>query len=225
MNQTKLDEDQILVSFDVVSLFTNVPVDGACNIAKERLVLDNTLHLRTTLSPENIYDLLKLCLTTTCFQWREKFYEQTRGAPMGSPLSPVRANLFMEEFEKKALATSTLNPGFWFRYVDDTLSSWAHGLENLHRFLEHINSLHPSIKFTLEIPFLDVLLVIQEDGSLGHKVYRKPTHTDRYLHYNSFHHPTRVKTHKLLQVCKQVVTSLFTSCQQVVFARLVPSLL
>ena len=55
----------------------------------------------------------------------------------------------MEEFEKKALATSTLKPGFWFRYVDDTLSSWAHGLENLHRFLEHINSLHPSIKFTL----------------------------------------------------------------------------
>ena len=38
----------------------------------------------------------------------------------------------------KALATSTLKPGFWFRYVDDTLSSWAHGLENLHRFLEHI---------------------------------------------------------------------------------------
>ena len=82
------------------------------------------------------------------FQWREKFYEQTHGAPMGSPLSPVMANLFMEEFEKKALATSTLKPGFWFRYVDDTLSSWAHGLENLHRFLEHINSLHPSIKFT-----------------------------------------------------------------------------
>ena len=40
------------------------------------------------------------------------------------------------------------------------------------------------------IPFLEVLLAIQEDGSLGHKVYRKPTHTDRYLHYNSFHHPS-----------------------------------
>ena len=40
------------------------------------------------------------------------------------------------------------------------------------------------------IPFLDVLLVIQEDGSLGHKMYGKPTHTDRYLHYNSFHHPS-----------------------------------
>ena len=61
IEQTKLDEDEILVGFDVVSLFTNVPIDEACNIAKERLLLDNTLHLRTTLSPENIYDLLKLC--------------------------------------------------------------------------------------------------------------------------------------------------------------------
>ena len=172
IEQTKLSEDEILVSFDVVSLFTNVSVDEACNIAKERLLLDNTVHLRTTLSSENIYDLLKLCLTTTCFQWREKIYEQTHGAPMGSPLSPVVANLFMEEFEKKALATSTVKSDFWFRYVDDT-----HGLENLHRFPEHINGLHPSIKFTLEmqkedtiIPFLDVLLVIHEDGSLGNKV-------------------------------------------------------
>ena len=130
---------------------------------------------------------------------------------MGSLLSPVMANLFMEEFEKKALATSTLKPGFWFRYVDDTLSSWAHGLENLHRFLEHINSLHPSIKFTLEnktILFLDVLLVIQEDGSLGHKVYRKPTHTDRYLHYKSFHHLS-IKN----SVCKILINQAKTICE------------
>ncbi len=124
MEQIGLSENDILVSFDVVSLFTNVPVEEACIIAKERLLFDSTLPQRTNFSPENIYDLLKLCLTTTCFQWREKYYEQTYGAPMGSrPLSPVMANLFMEEFEKNALATATLKPGFWFRYVDDTLSS------------------------------------------------------------------------------------------------------
>ena len=94
----------------VVSLFTNVPVDEACNIAKERQVLDNTLHLRATHSLD-IFDQLKLCLSTTCFQGREKFYEQTHGAPMGSPLSPVITNLFMEEFEKKTLATATLKLG------------------------------------------------------------------------------------------------------------------
>ncbi len=50
-------------------------------------------------------------------------------------------------------------------------------LNNLQRFLDHINSLHPSIKFTYEvqkddktIPFLDVLFTVREDGSLGHKV-------------------------------------------------------
>ncbi len=215
MEQISLSENDILVSFDVVSLFTNVPVEEACIIAKERLLLDSTLPQRTNLSPENIYDLLKLCLTTTCFQWREKYYEQTYGAPMGSPLSPVMANLFMEEFEKNALATATLKPGFWFRYVDDTLSSWCHGLDNLQRFLDHINSLHPSIKFTYEvqkddktIPFLDVLFTVREDGSLGHKVYRKPTHTDRYLHFNSFQHPS-IKN----SVCKTLINRAKTICE------------
>jgi hypothetical protein len=66
---------------------------------------------------------------------------------MGSPLSPVIANLFMEEFEKKALATATLKPGFWFRYVDDTLSSCSHALDNLQKFLDHINSLHLIINY------------------------------------------------------------------------------
>ncbi len=61
----------------------------------------------------------------------EILYEQTYGALMGSPLSPIIANLFMEEFEKNALATATLKPGFWFRYVDNTLSIWCHGLDNL----------------------------------------------------------------------------------------------
>ncbi len=164
MEHIRLRENDILVSFDVVSLFTNVPVEEACIIAKERLLLHSTIPQRTNLSPENIYDLLKLCLTTTCFQWRWKYYEQTYGAPMGSPLSPVMANLFMEEFEKNALATATLKPGFWFRYVDDTLST------------------------------------VREDGSLGRKVYRKPTHTDRYLHFNSFQHPS-IKN----SVCKTLI--------------------
>ena len=92
-------------------------------IAKERLLLDSTLPQRTNLSPENIYDLLQLCLTTTCFQWREKYYEQTWEVHYGQwevhYHLHVMANLFMEEFEKNALATATLKPGFWFRYFKD----------------------------------------------------------------------------------------------------------
>ena len=58
------------------------------------------------------------------------------------------------------------------------------------------------------IPLLDVLLIIQEDGSFGHKVYRKPTHTDRYLHYNSFHHPS-IKN----SVCKTLINRAKTICE------------
>ena len=58
------------------------------------------------------------------------------------------------------------------------------------------------------IPFLDVMLVIQEDGSLGHKVYRKPTHTDRYLHYNLFHHSS-IKN----SLCKTLINRAKTICK------------
>ena len=54
MEQIRLSENDILVSFDVVGLFTNVPVEATCIIAKERLLLGSTLPQRTNLSPENI---------------------------------------------------------------------------------------------------------------------------------------------------------------------------
>ncbi|GJQ84925.1 hypothetical protein Trydic_g531 [Trypoxylus dichotomus] len=76
-------------------------------------------------------------------------------------------------------------PLCWYRYVYDTFVVWPHGADALGEFLQHLNSIHPRIQF----PFLDVLVNRNRDGTLSHRVYRKPTHTDRYLHYNSNHHP------------------------------------
>jgi hypothetical protein len=82
-------------------------------------------------------------------------------------------------------------------HVDDTFVVWPHDTEKLKEFLSHINSLRPTIQFTLEtetgdsLPFLDVL-VYRNGTSLLTKVYRKPTHTGRYLHLNS-NHPPHVK--------------------------------
>ena len=45
------------------------------------------------------------------------------------------------------------------------------------------------IKENNKLPFLDVLMSRKEDGSISHQVYRKKTHTDRYLHANSHHFP------------------------------------
>ena len=130
--------------------------------------------------------------TPIWFQWNQSFYEQVEGVVMGSPLSPVVANFFMQKFEEEAIKSSTHQPSVWLRYV-----IWNHGDKELSNFLGHLNSLHPSIQFTMEIdansslPFLDVLVTRKENHKLGHTVYRKPTHTDRYK--NSNHHP-RQKT-------------------------------
>ena len=211
-----LGPNDVVVSFDVVSLFTNVPVDETCNIIKEKLLEDANLHERTHLSVEEIVELLKLCLSTTCFQWRDDFYEQTSGAAMGSPLSPVLANIFMEHFEQNALASSALVPKLWKRHVDDIFAVWSHGKEYLNTFLSYLNNIHPSIKFTIEqendqlsLSFLDIALTRNPDGSLNHSVYRKPTHTDRYLNYTSFHHP-QIKS----SVCKTLVNRAYNVCDK-----------
>ena len=103
---------------------------------------------------------------------------------MGSPLSPIVANLFMEKFEKKSLDSYPLKPKLWIRFVDDINVNWPHGNEELKSFLDHLNSISKDIQFTMEgevnnrIPFLDIVLSINEDKTLGHKVFRKKSHTE-----------------------------------------------
>ena len=113
---------------------------------------------------------------------------------MGSPIRPLIANLFMEEFEVKALSTCPHPPSLWLRFVDDTfaITKAEHSQELLH----HINSQDPIIQFTVEptqqgsLPFLDTLVTIQSNNTFNTTVYRKQTHTDQYLQWDSNHHIT-----------------------------------
>ena len=106
---------------------------------------------------------------------------------MGSPLSPVIANIYMEYFESLAIPTSPTLIKWWFRYVDDVHS--ATRKDQVNKLQEHLNSIDPHIKFTIELPgtdglpFLDTLTK-PTPNSIESTVYRKTTHTDRYLDYN-----------------------------------------
>ena len=118
-----------------------------------------------------------ICLTSTFFSFQGELYEQTCGVSMVSPLSPIIANLFMEKFEQKSLSKTHSKPKWWSRYVDDTFIIWAHGREELVKFVDHLNKQFDSIKFTMEmeesnfLPFLDTLVIRKQDVGVSHKVY------------------------------------------------------
>ena len=162
-----------MVSYDVTALFTCIPVNEMINIIEERLHNDATLPTckRTNLSMDQIVELLRFLLTTTYFQYGGEFYNQLEGAAMGSPISPLTAYIFMEDFEHKALSSYPNPLQFWDRY-DTMVIIKRCEIEN---FTSHINSLHPTIKLTTQrevnCQLLDVRVIHKTDGMLSFQVY------------------------------------------------------
>ncbi|KAJ8915502.1 hypothetical protein NQ315_012383 [Exocentrus adspersus] len=93
-----IDSTELLVSFDVVSLFTNVPVDKTLSIVRNKLENDNNLKDRTKLNVSAFMELLTLCIKTTYFQLENDFYQQDFGMAMGSSLSPIMIILINQKF-------------------------------------------------------------------------------------------------------------------------------
>ena len=174
------------MSYDVKAIFTSVHIGPAINIIKDQLEQDKKLQQRTTMILNNIICLLEFCLRNTYFLFQGRYHEQMEGAAMGSPLSPIVAKLYMENFEAKGFSTSPHHPSLWKRYVDDTFVV----IKTAHKscFLEHINSIDQCIQLTVEnsrrdgsMPFLDTLVIPQTDGILNTAGYRKPTPTGLHL--------------------------------------------
>ena len=98
----QLHQGECITSYDISACFRFVPIDPSNTIIRRKLELDQEFHLRTSKTVEHIISLLVFCLKTTYFQFQGRFFEPLQGAAMGSPISPIVANLLMESFETKA---------------------------------------------------------------------------------------------------------------------------
>ena len=151
-----------MVSYDVRSLFTNVPLKETIRITMDRLYRSHRIVPPTM--PENVLKhLLELCVQDNVFVFNGEVYYQHDGVAMGNSLGPILADIFMCHLEETSILTSDLSPEFYRRYVDDTFCLFSNK-EDAIKFLDYINTIHPSIKFDMELEnnnkleFLDIVV-------------------------------------------------------------------
>ena len=173
------------VSFDVKSLFTNVPLKKTINIILDRIYNKNLIN--TSLKKRTLKKLILDCCTKTPFSINGQLFKQTDGVAMGSPLGPTLANIIMtvfeDEFVRKLIDSNVIK--FYARYVDDTLVVAKPSDFTL--ILETFNTFHPQIQFTLEeFPDNNVYFLDLKINTSDITIYRKPTHTGQYTHLSSF---------------------------------------
>ena len=189
--------NKFVVSYDVVSLFTNIPLIETINLAVD-LIKANNKNIKMT--NEQLKQLLIFCTSETHFLFNGEYYQQVDGVAMGSPLAPILANLFMGIKEKEWIKNYNGNkPLLYKRYVDDIFAIFQKQ-EDAERFLKYINLQHQNIKFTMEtqknntISFLGIFLDFNS-GNLITKTFRKKTFTGvltNFLSYTPFQYKLRL---------------------------------
>ena len=123
LQSIQVDDHCILVSYDVSSLFTNVPVDETIKILAEKAFKDDWFNKEHDLhiTKADLVELLNIATKNQLFQFEGNLYEQVDGDAMGSPLGPLMANPFMCSIEER-LQDQGKMPNFYKRHVHDTFS-------------------------------------------------------------------------------------------------------
>lgn len=196
---TEIPENSILVSFDVVNLYSNIPHELGLEAIKFWL---NKFpeELPNRISKEFILKGIQFILENNSFCFNDTYFLQRKGTAMGSKFAPIYATLVLAYLEEKLYekAAQEFDTNFstylernFKRFLDDCFLIFTRTEEELKQFHNLLNTLHPSIIFTLEqsrkkLSFLDTL-IIKNNGTLHTDIYYKPTDSKQYLLYTSCH--------------------------------------
>ena len=172
-----LPDDVILCTIDVVGLYPNIPHDEGLIAMRKALDLRKDKRIST----ESLIELAECVLKNNIFEHNLSFYKQLRGTAIGTKMAPPYAIIFLGDLEERFFSDCDISSLVWWQYIDNIFMLWQHGEKALKKFLEILNSYHPTIKFTAnysreKICFLDVE-VIKKGNQLVTDLYIKPTDT------------------------------------------------
>ena len=191
----EMPKNTILATLHVKSLYTNIPHQEGIQYCLE--AIENHYKPKTPLPLKHIDQMLKFILENNYFTFDDKFYLQVHGTAMGTPFAPNYANVSMTKIENQILhnAGHDKTSLLWKRFIDDIFIIWPHSEVELLQFLNHINTVHPTIQFEMEhsknqVHFLDTTIFINKEQKLESTLYVKPTDICSLLHKQSFHPET-----------------------------------
>ena len=189
LKEIHMADDEELISFDVSSLYTNVPVQEAINHCAE--LLYSGRYNKPPVSKETFIQLTNMCSCNVLMLTHDGFYRQTDGLAMGSPPAPNLANGWLSKFDEKVKDDATL----YSRYMDDILRNIK--TNKIDEKLTEINNYHPNLHFTIEresencIPFLD-MKIMHRGEKLTSTWYSKSTDTGLTMNFHALA-PTKYK--------------------------------
>jgi len=186
LTNAHIDDEFSLISLDVVSLFTNIPIDLAIKSIYNRW---NYISTSCNIPKDEFLDAVRFVLESTFFFFNSQIYKQNYGTPMGSPLSPIIADIVMQDLEREVLGAFDFEIPFYHRYVDDIVL--AVPTPCIDFVFNKFNSIHPRLQFTIEIGkssinFLDTTIIIK-NNRIVFNWFHKPTFSGRYLNFLSQH--------------------------------------
>ena len=184
------DSNLVMASFDVESLFTNIPLKETIDLCVN-ILFSNCTSI-DGITKDYFHELLSICMSESLVLFDGEFYKQIDGVAMGSSLGPSLANIFLCFHEQIWLDNCPLEfkPVVYRRFVDDTFLLFR-SRDHIEKFRSYLNCQHPNIKFTSEveennsISFLDIK-INRDLNSFCTSIYRKPTFSGVFTNFESF---------------------------------------
>lgn len=177
---------------DVNSLYTNI------NTTEGLQAVSNIFskYPDSSRPDQELLQLLKINLTRNDFEFNDKYYLQVKGTAMGKKFAPAYANIFIAEWEEKALFKAHQKPAHYYRFLDDIWGVWTNTKEEFYSFVDLLNGINTSITVKTvihptSIDFLDTTIYKGPDfaqtSRLCTKVFFKATDSHALLYKTSYH--------------------------------------